>query len=217
MNKKQRILLGVGAVIALLSMQSVRAQQVSQLIWQLGVEDGGQSEFSQEGGSNEPPGDPNAQDDDFYFAGSYPDTVGVVSQREAWTNFDRALTPGNPRSRIHFVLDKATSNPTNDLKFTIAMGMLGAVEGVTPTHDLVFRFNGNEFFATNEVTGAFRLEQTMKAGIVQAVTGENVIEIERTGGTASSWIQFDFIRLEIPASDTDGDGLKDCEEITAKL
>lgn len=196
----------------MLGVQAARGQQVSQLIWQLGIEDGGQGEFSQEQASNDPPGSAAAQDDDFYFAGTYPDPILEVSQREPWTNFDRALTPGDPRNRIHFILDKNTANATNELKVIVAFCALGSAAGDAGTHDLVFRFNGHEFFTTNGVAENTRFEETVKATDVEAAVGENIIEFERIGGTDSSWIQFDFVRLEIPASDSDGDGMPDAYE-----
>ena len=212
MNASQRIFLSACALAAVMGLQVARAQQVSQLIWQLGNEDGGQSEFSQEQSSNDPPGDPAAQDDDFYFAGTYPDPIGVVSQTEPWKNYDRALTPGDPRNRIHFNLDKNTANATNDLKVTVALCCLGAVDGTPGAHDVVMRFNGHDFFSTNGLSENLRVEETVKASAVEAVVGENILEIERTGGSDGSWVQFDFLRLEIPASDTDGDGMPDAYE-----
>jgi hypothetical protein len=212
MTASFRVYLSIGALLAVLGLQAVRAQQVSQLIWQLGIEDQGQGEFTQEQSSNDPPGDPAAQDDDFYFAGTYPDPIGVVSQTEPWKNYDRALTPGDPRNRIHFNLDKNTANATNDLKVTVSMVQLGAVDGTPGTHDLVMRFNGHDFYSTNGLAENLRVEETLKASAVEAVVGENIIEIERTGGSDGSWVQFDFVRLEIPASDTDGDGMPDSYE-----
>lgn len=208
-----RILLGVCGFIGISGLQLVHGQQqVSQLLWQLGIEDLSQGEFSSEQTSNDPPGSAEAQDDDFYFAGTYPDPIGVVSEREPWVNYDRALTPGDPRNRIHFNLDQNSANPDTDLKVTVQMGLLGAIEGVVSTHDLVFRFNGYDFYSTYEVTSDLRVEETFKASMVGAVVGENILELERIGGSGSSWIQFDFVRLEIPASDTDGDGLPDTYE-----
>lgn len=196
-------------VIAGLSL--ARAQQVNQVIWQLGIEDQGQGEFTQEQNSNDPPGSPTDQDDDFYFAGTYLE-VGPVAETEPWRNFDRALTPGDPRNRIHFNLDSNTAKATNDLKLTVNFVLLGAVEGIQSMHDVVMRFNGTDFFSQFEITEALRVEQAIKAGDVGAQVGENVIEIERTGGSSSSWIQFDFVRLEIPATDSDGDLLPDVYE-----
>ena len=204
MNTSFRFLLSVCTFVAGLQ---VAQGQVNQVIWQLGLEDGGQGEFSQEGGSNEAPGSPEAQDDDFYFAGEYPDTVGSVAQTEPFTNFDRALTPGNPMSRIHFNLNSSTANKTNELKVTVQLCCLGAAEGIVGSHDLVMRFNGHEFFNQVGITENLRVEQIMKAVDMEAKVGENIVEIERVGGSDSSWIQFDFLRLEIPAADSDGDGL----------
>jgi hypothetical protein len=210
MNSSFRLWLSLCALVAVMLVQVARGQ-AKQVIWQLGVEDGGQSEFSGENTYTDPPGSAELLDDDFYFAGTYPDSVGVVATTEPLTNFERALTPGNYMSRIHFNLDASTAKATNDLKVTVALCCLGSVDGVY-THDLVMRFNGLEFFTVTELATSLLVEQTVKASAVEAKVGENIIEIERTGGTPSSWIQFDYLRLEIPSADSDNDGLPDAYE-----
>jgi hypothetical protein len=207
MNASLRLVFALSALIALSAAQ-VALGQTRQVIWQLGAEDGGQTEFSQEGSSNDPPGSPEAQDDDFYFAGTYPE-IGVVSQTEPFKNFDRALTPGDFINRIHFNLDANTAKPTNELKLTIALCCLGAADGTPGTHDVVMRFNGHEFFNVTELTESMLVEQVVKGSEVDAQVGENIVEIERTGGSGSSWVQFDYLRLEIPAADADNDQIPD--------
>ena len=64
-------------------------------LWLLGVIDNNQAEFTQEASNSAPaPGSPEALDDDFYFAGEYPDTVGSIAVTEDFKNFERALTSG---------------------------------------------------------------------------------------------------------------------------
>lgn len=105
----------------LLLPASLQAQDFREL-WLVGdAENGNQSEFSQEQGLNEAPGSPEAQDDDFYFAGSYEDPIGVVANDEEFVFFDRALTPGDTFNRIHFNLDNVAADPGTQLKLTMQL------------------------------------------------------------------------------------------------
>ncbi|NUN03730.1 MAG: hypothetical protein HUU41_21700, partial [Bryobacteraceae bacterium] len=83
MNVSLRLLPCVVAFMVIAGLSLARAQQVNQVIWQLGIEDQGQGEFTQEQNSNDPPGSPTDQDDDFYFAGTYLE-VGPVAETEPW-------------------------------------------------------------------------------------------------------------------------------------
>ena len=88
------------------------------------------------------------------FKGSYPDTVGPVEQTEPWTNFFRALTPGNPASRIHFNLDPKFANPTNDLKLTVQFCCIGAVDATVPsTHDITITHEAPNYSSRAEYAG----------------------------------------------------------------
>ncbi len=184
------------------------AQEFSEL-WLLGIENGNQSEFSQEGGNNGAPGAADAQDDDFYFAGTYDDPIGTVAADEPFANYDRALTPGDPFNRIHFHLDAVGADPGTQLRLSMQLGQLGAPEGSESIHDVVIRFNGTEIFEQTDIDAELLVEETVIARDVNAVEGANVIEIERTGKPASGWIQFDYVRLEAGPSDLDGDGMPD--------
>lgn len=199
-------------------------------LWEIGLDDNSQTDFSQESGNNPPPGfvslpdevppgsenDPNfnlsSKDDDYYFAGTYPDPIGLVDQAEPWKAFERALVPGDGDHRIHFILDAAQAAATNRLRFTVDTFALGAIAGVTSTHDLQLLVNGQEIFSQTGIVGPTLLEKTISAGSVNAVAGENVFEINRTDGSASSWIQFDYLRAEV---DTDLCGDPLCSFTTA--
>ncbi len=195
------------------SFSTLQAQDFAEL-WLLGdAENGNQSEFSQERGNNGEPGSPDEQDDDFYFAGTYPDPIGTVATDEIFANYDRALTPGDAFNRIHFMLDSVAASPGSQLRFTTNLVQLGAAAGIDPiTHDLVFRFNGREFHSIDDIQEPTLVEETRSAQALGARDGANTIEIERVGGSDSSWIQFDYLRLEVGASDLDGDGLPDTFE-----
>ena len=182
-------------------------------LWLLGdAENGNQTEFSQERGLNPGPGSAEAQDDDFYFAGIYDDPIGVVGTDEPFVNYDRALTPGDTFNRIHFNLDNVAADPGTELRLTIQTCCLGAADGGESSHDLEILFNDTEIFTQDAVDTGILVEETFAAGDVSAKTGANVIHINRTGGSPSAWIQFDFLRLEAKPIDTDDDGLPDVYE-----
>ena len=203
-------------LLALALTPSLRADFVT--LWELGTDNASQADFSQESGKNPPPGtvslpdevppgsenDPlfnlSSKDDDYYFAGTYPDPIGLVEQDEPWKAFERALVPGDDDHRIHFILDAAQAAATNRLRFTVDTFALGAIAGVTSTHDLQLLVNGQEILSQTGIIAPTLLESTVSAGAVNAVAGENVLQIVRTNGSPSSWIQFDYLRAEV---DTD--------------
>ena len=94
-----------------------------------------------------PPGSATAKDDDYYLAGSYPAPVGTLAGDEPIANFERAITAGDPRNRIHFPLGAAQVSADSRLRLTIDLSGGGAwINGSIPgfsTHDITVRFNGN--------------------------------------------------------------------------
>jgi len=177
-------------------------------IFTLGIDDESQAEFSQESfNSNSAPGSPNLKDDDYYFSGSY-DGIGVLQADEDIVNFERAVTNGDKNNRIHFHLD---SNDIINAEYTLTVDLIGggwwdATAGASGdgwgTHDVSANFNGVEVFAETEIIENRLVTAVFDASSVNAVAGENVIEITRTGGdskgdgTDYGWIQFDYITLE---------------------
>ena len=196
-------------------------------LWQLGVEDGSTNEFNQElGGSFPPPGSPTTRDDDYYFAGFYS-TVGIVSADETITDpvdqsnasadpvgMERSVTSGAPESRIHFMLNGGQAAPSNEYRFE--MTLLGggwwnaatSANGGYGIHDVEITFNGVSIFNEIGIIANTDVRKHFTAESVNAVTGENVIEIVRTGGdsdpanpgVSNGWIQFDYFSLESRAS-----------------
>ncbi len=205
----------LAAAFCLLFQIPVRAEFV--ILWELGADDNNQADFSQESGINEPPGQVSlpdevpegsendgafilsSKDDDYYFAGTYPDPIGEVEQDEPWKAFERAVTTWDMNSRIHFILNAEQVVPTNRLRFTIDTFWPGAVSGPS-VHDLQILMNGVEIRHQIGIAADMLIEITVSAGAVEAVEGENILEIVRTGGSADSWIQFDYLRAEV---DTD--------------
>ncbi|MEO8615259.1 MAG: DUF1800 family protein [Luteolibacter sp.] len=183
------------------------------------------------------PGDPlylgannPERDDHFYQAGTYP--VGfngltaplIVPNPEPPAAFERALTNWDPSNYIHFVLSPAQASSQSRLRLTFEL----LDGGIWPQPDS----NGDNF-GTHDITVRFRTATTntlvlQRAGVdrdtrftidipassVQAVAGANTIQITRSGPTpdagASTWIQFDFVKMEVDIdgmADVDGDGL----------
>ena len=179
-----------------------------QQLWQVGEDNETQSEFSQEGGGAQAaPGSATELDDDYYFAGEYPDPIGIVPADEEFVDFERALTSGDPFSCIHFNLDDALIESTTQMRLLIEFVQLGAGGNIEPVHDVVVRVNGNEIFAQTDIVEDTNIQASFLPTSVAATPGENIIEIERTGQSASSWIQFDLVRLEQRAILTDDPNL----------
>lgn len=184
-------------------------------VWQLGGDDGNLAPFSQESfGPNNAPGSATAKDDDYYLAGSYPAPVGTLAGDEPIANFERAITAGDPRNRIHFPLGAAQVSADSRLRLTIDLSGGGAwINGSIPgfsTHDITVRFNGNVVAVRNGIAWNTTLVFTFPATSVSAVVGENIVQIERTGGATGGYIGFDYLKLEadpVALADNDGDGM----------
>ena len=170
------------------------------------------------------PGDPEysatanpSADDDYYFAGVYP--VGFnglsrelrVPQDEPWTAWERAHTIRDLTSRMHFVLDATQTGAGARCRLSLDWVSGGwMLNGVNQPgfgeHDLRVQFrNGSGFVTvlwTGRVTVATNLVLEFPAMAVRATAGANTIEFTRTGPSptgTSCWIQYDYVRLEVPA------------------
>ncbi|MEP4079738.1 DUF1800 family protein [Haloferula sp.] len=202
------LLILIGAAVFCDSPRTFAAAQ-SNIVWQLGLDDSSRSPFSGEsGGSNTDPGSATSRDDDYYFAGSYPAPIGVLAASESDANVERALTVSDPRNRVHFPLTAAEASSDSRLTVTVDLMSGGAWTGVSQpgfgAHDVTVRFNGQVVVTRAGFTDETTLVATFPASSVNAVTENNIIEIERTGGRDGGYIQFDFIRLE-----SDPDALAD--------
>jgi hypothetical protein len=206
------ILVFLKLILILVLSPVLRADFVT--LWELGADDNSLSDFSQEGGQNQSPGfvslsaevpvgsenDPSfnlsSKDDDYYFAGLYPNPIGLVDSSEPWKAFERALVPGDGTNRIHFTLNAQQAAITNIFRFTVDTFFLGSV-GLPGTHDLRLLVNGQEILTQNAITTPALLEKVVSASAINAIEGENVFEISRIGGSDASWIQFDYIKAEV--------------------
>lgn len=185
------------------------------------------------------PGDPlynasnnPARDDDHYLAGAYPSgfngltTALNVPNSEPPAAFERALSNNDTTNRIHFFLtpEQAASQSRLRLTFELVEGGIWIGSPVNTngdgfgTHHVSVRFKTQshntlvmEKIGLDRET---RFSIDIPASAVSAVAGPNTIEISRTGPSLppnhSSWIQFDFVKLEADTAalaDADADGL----------
>ncbi|MEZ5324060.1 MAG: hypothetical protein R3F19_03235 [Verrucomicrobiales bacterium] len=188
----------ITACIAVALMTHADAQ--FEELWRAGEDDNSQADFVQEQGINDPPGDPFLNDDDFYFKGIYDDPIGTLDEDEDWANFERAVTSGDPTVRLHFYLDAEQAHPLAQYRLSFDMIALGSAADGAGTHDLEYRFNDDVFESITDLSAELLVQSEGTASDFGAVEGENVITITRTGGTDSSWIQFDYVQMEIDTS-----------------
>ncbi len=130
------------------------------------------------------------RDDDDYFAGTYPASIGVLTQDErtddpidpsnASSNpvgFERAVTSGSTNNRIHFKLSASEADPNATDQFTMnrfAGGYwTGSVNGGWGTHDVQVHFNGNLINESTGITANFAISETLSPAAVGAVTAGN--------------------------------------------
>ncbi len=184
-------------------------------LWQLGADDHASSPFSQESwGPNAAPGSATQKDDDYYLAGTYPAPVGSLAADEAIANFERAVTEGDSRNRIHFPLTTHQASATSRLRVTVDLFGGGAWIGESipgfSSHNVTVTFNGIALGAFTGIHADRTLVFTVPASSVAALAGANTLEIARTGGAPGGYISLDFIRLEADSTglaDGDGDGM----------
>jgi uncharacterized protein (DUF1800 family) len=200
--------IGVACAVAAPGTLSALPQEI---VWLLGDDDDDALPFGTESyGPNSPPGSPTARDDDYYLAGTYPAPVGTVATHETIGNFERAVTSSDPRVRIRFPLTTAQTSSTSRLTLTVDFYSGGAWTGVSQpgfqSHDIVVRFNGQTIATRSGIHHATTLTLPLPAQSVNATTTNNIIEIERTGGSPGGYLIFDFLKLTAePTALTDAD------------
>lgn len=209
----------VALVVAIFTLLGAPPQAVAGFatLWTVGTPDGTPNEFgSEDYVPNNPPGSALVRDDDYYLAGTYSVPIGVVGAAEPVSNFERAVTSGDPNDRIHFNLSAAQASATARFRLTFRMLWGGWWDAVNQTsgagfgaHTIVVRMNG-QVLATRVFTEDYAMTLILNSAQVAAVAGANVIEFSRTGGTPNAWIQIDYAMLEVDPTgfrDADGDGL----------
>ena len=176
-------------------------------IWRIGIDNNSSSDFEQEGGANTAPGNPNLRDDDYYFAGEYGGSIGTVLEDEGTNDgiggssrvygFERAFTNGAADSRIHFNLDAGQLN--DEFVFTVDFYSLGGPN--TGGHDIRILFNGVEIHSETITAPKIITTDAVSGTTVNAVTGDNVITIERSDDRGG-WIIMDYLALSAKQAHT---------------
>jgi len=157
--------------------------------WQVGFDNGTQSEFSAESHtSNPPPGLPNVLDDDWYFAGSYPAPVGLLAADDPYNTFERALVSNDPVDRIHFNLG---ADQYDDYFFIEADVVSSSFSGGPIPFEILF--NGVSVYSSVLTSDGLYTTPLFSGLAVGAHGGENIITLSRGGD--GGWMQFDYVRL----------------------
>lgn len=185
-----------------------------------GIGGGPDVDFVQEANVNSLPGDPNSPsanrmaDDDYYFAGIYPDpSIGIVAQDEI--AMERAFGGADNSLRVHFNLpiDPMISNDTPFRFNTEIWNLHTATSGtprINPRYGLQVLFNGVEIFPETFMTptevGTVITTSTFTLGDVGALYGpnnDNILELRGTNtlnngdGSGSNWMGMDYHALEL--------------------
>lgn len=193
----------LSAALAAIAFPSLgHAQFVEQ--WRAGIDNGSNSDFVQENGAINPaPGSATLRDDDWYFAGIYPDPIGTLAADESLQNFERALTIGDPINRIHFNLPESLTLAGTE--FRLVIDTVSNNSGV-PTNPIPFtvEFNGVEIFSgsVDQTSDFFTTPAFIVgagAGQVPAFTGDNVVTLSRSTTTGAGWMQFDYVAMSTQA------------------
>ncbi|MEN3942240.1 DUF1800 family protein [Prosthecobacter sp. SYSU 5D2] len=196
------------ALALLLASPEIRAEYSP--LWSLGTQDSNPLEFGNETwGNNAAPGSATERDNDFYFAGVYPPPVGSVAVSEPWTDLERAISSGNPATRFHFNLSAQQATGTLRMRFVLHHVWGGWEQAGYGQHHLEVRLNGS-LVKTETVSARGTLVVEANAGSFTPNEGANVLELSRTGGSPSAWLQFDALTFEVHPTamrDDDGDGL----------
>ena len=199
--------------LMLLGASSVHAQWG--FLWEAGVpggpwrDNGSGVEFVQETGTNPPPGDPmsppeNQQaDDDYYFAGTYPDPIGTVPQEVA---FERAFAGTDNDLRIHFNLPD-NLDPANTFRFTFEPFNLHTDGQADPRYGVQIFFNDVEIYqetvfrpedlGTAVTTAEFSASDV---GAIAGAGGDNVIALRGINFNAEgggNWMGINYHGLEM--------------------
>ncbi len=176
-----------------------RHQFVDEVVWFFGEDNQSIVEF-----------EPNSELLDNFYAenGDYSRFGGDVWEDgpEPWNNgigtdeigFDRAISAFDPFSHIYFQLTPNELGSRNTI-FTFEVELFNAKAG--SIHDLAFSINGQTFHTEQNIDvssgGSQVITVQFEAQDVGALLGSNVLTIERTGGTPSSFVFFDYLSLSV--------------------
>lgn len=181
--------------------QPLVGQQTPQFttLWFAGLPDNNVTDFTAEDAQmNAEPGSPTLPDDDYYFAGSYPDTVGDVPMDEPLANLERAVIRFNPPNdtelRFHFNLTDEQAGSANMFRYSTAVFQQDG-EGAKSLELDVF-LNSLPVDRANLSAGESYTSVSFAAGLTGALPGPNTLTLRQVGGDAQ-WTNFDYHRLDI--------------------
>lgn len=174
-----------------------------------GVGGGPDVDFVQESGTNPPPGDADSPavnqqaDDDYYFAGHYPDPINEVANDEI--AFERAFAGTDNDLRIHFNLPDDL-NPADRFRFSYEANNLDEGNGSDPRYGVEVFFNDTLIFPEETIRPAqlntvFTSPEFTAAdvGALAGSGGDNVIYLHGINHNADgggNWMGLDFHHLE---------------------
>lgn len=206
MNARHLLSLCLPLALHFLALAPVSAEFAT--MWRLGTQNGNPSEFGSRWESISAPGSAAVLDSDYYFSGTYPAAIGSVPADEPLSRLNNLLyTAGGIPQRLHFHLSSAQATASARLRFILHHCWAGAPEARGyGTHEITVRLNGTTLGTHSaETSGTLIFEAN-----VTPLTGANVLEISRSGGTPGAWLYLDALALELhPGAtlDADADGL----------
>ena len=171
-----------------------------------GVGGGPDVDFIQENGASNPlPGSANSplgaqqNDDDYYFAGTYPGPIGAVANDEL--GMERAFAGTDNTLRIHF--NGSGIAASDNLRFNFEANNLDG-NGNPPRYGIEVRVNGSlvmpELVVGNSELNIVHTTPVFAAGDVGLVAGgDNILELTGINYNASgggNWMGMDFHQLE---------------------
>jgi hypothetical protein len=173
----------------LFACSSLDVSAAFQNAWNVGADDNDTGEFSSESFTAESaPGSATARDDHYYLAGTYPNPIGIVANDEPLANFERALTPGDPRILIHFNLTNTLATTNTRFRAIADLIWSGSSVSTVVYHEIVLKLNGVAFATNLNVRGYELVFGEVNAADLGWMPSEPmVLELERIGGTPSSW------------------------------
>ncbi len=138
--------------------------------WQLGYDNGTQTEFITEGGAP----------DDFY-----------VTDPE-WQHLERAVTDSDPSIRLHFNLSDELANSPDDYYFVYTSEVISQGGGY---HPLDISVNGTLLKSFPASPDHTKFSVSILSSLLNP--GDNVIELLKGNIGSGGWAQFDFHRFEV--------------------
>jgi hypothetical protein len=188
-------------------------------VWFAGLPDNSVADFSPEDGtSNPPPGSPDALDDDYYFAGIYPDPIGTVEDDEPLGNLERAVIrfdpPNDDTLRFHFNLSADEARVRSQFRYSTGVFQQDGAGARSVQIEVLFNDVSIDVVSLSE--GDVYTSPPAEAGSVGAAAGANVLTVRQIGGDAL-WTNFDFHRMEAMVSprlpgDWNDDGVVDIDD-----